>query len=712
VTTINRADFVRLGSLFAGSLVLGFGAEGCSNQSHGAAEAGAGAESGGFKPNAWLVVHPDEKVTIFVSKSEMGQGVATGLPTIVADELDIPFSNVLLEFAPAADPYKDPAFHIQITGGSASIASLWMPLRVAGASARAMLVAAAAKKWGVDPSTLTTKDGAVIDTKSNRNATYGSLVAAAASMPVPLRPALKTPAHFTLIGKQNARIDTPLKVNGTAKYGIDVRVPGMKFASVLYPPVFGAKARSFDATKAKQVPGVIDVVQIPSGVAVVASNSWAAFQGKAALAVTYDNGPFATQSTDTLKARFLELARTREGAVVAVARGTQNVSGKRLDAVYFGHPAAHATMEPMNATASVTSEGVEIWAPTQTQTAAQLYAAKIAGVAPEKVQIHTTYLGGGFGRRLYTDYTNDAVAVSKAISAPVQVIWQREDDMQHDWYKPMAANHVNGLLDGSGRLVAMEHTVVMDSIAKPLGVPLRGGLDPISMDSVINTVYEIPNLHAYYVDPQSGVPAGSLRAPGANWNTFVMESFIDELAHAAGKDPLEFRLALLEKRPQAQRILRAVAQNAGWGTPAAGTKQGIALGFWNGTSVATVAEVSMIDNMPRVHRAFVAADIGRAVNPTIVLQQLEGATNYGLSMALWGKITIKDGAVEQHNFYDYPVLKIDQAPQIHAQLVEGGGAPTGIGEPATITIAPAVANAIFAINGKRVRILPFSEALT
>jgi len=706
MTTINRADFVRLGSVFAGSLVLGIGAGGCSNRSTGAPQS---AQNGGFKPNAWLVVHPDEKVTIFVNKSEMGQGVATGLPTILADELDAPFENVIVEFAPAAPAYADPGFKAQVTGGSASIASMWLPLRTAGASAREMLVAAAAKQWTVDPATLTTKNGSVVDTKNNRSATYGSLVAAASAMPVPAKPRLKTPDAFTLIGKQNARIDTPLKVNGAAKYGIDTRVPGMKFASVLYPPVFGARVKSFDASKAKKVPGVIDVVQIPSGVAVVATNSWAAFTGKNAIAAQYDDGPFASQSTDTLKARFLELANGG-GGIAAVSRGSKTTSGKQLEAVYFGHPAAHAAMEPMNATASVTPDGVEIWAPTQVQSFAQLYAAKLAGVSPDKVTIHTTYLGGGFGRRLYVDFTNDAVAVSKAIKAPVQVIWTREDDTQHDWYKPMGANRVIGTLDASGNLVAMRHTVVMDSIMKGLGIPVKDGLDPISMDSVMNSQYEIPNYHAYYIDPDSGVPPGSLRAPGANWNNFVMESFVDELAHAAGKDPLAFRLALLKKNERAANVLRTVAKNASWGSPASGTKQGIAVGFWNGTSVATVAEVSMDGSTPRVHRAFVVADIGRAVNPTIVRQQLEGATNYGLSMALASKITIKNGAVQEHNFYDFLVMRIDQAPEIHTEIVEGSASPTGIGEPATITIAPAVANAIFAINGKRARVLPFSEA--
>jgi isoquinoline 1-oxidoreductase subunit beta len=660
MTTLNRADFMRLGSLYGGSLVLGVGAGGCANQSSNAppsSPAPNAAETGGFKPNAWVIVHPDEKVTIFVARSEMGQGVATGMPTIVADELDIPFENVQIEFAPAAAAYVDPVYHIQITGGSFSTLQSWMPLRTVGASARTMLVSAAAKQWGVDASTLTTSAGSVIDSKNNRTATYGSLVGAASAMPVPTKPVLKTRDQFTLIGKVNKRIDTPLKVNGTAKYGIDVRVPGMKFASILFPPTFGATVKSFDASKAKKVKGVVDVVRVPRGIAVVADNSWAAFQGKAALSVEYDNGPFANASTESLKAQYLKLASSGAGAIKAIERGSKSVSGKRLEALYFGHPVAHATMEPQNATASVTSEGVEVWAPTQVQTAAQLYAAKTAGVPIGKVKIHTTYLGGGFGRRLYVDFSTDAVAVSKAIKAPVQVIWTREDDLQHDLYKPMAANAIDAVLDDRGNLVAMRHTVVMDSIPP-------SGLDAISMDSVVNSQYEIPNYQAYYINPNSGVPAGSLRAPGANWNNFVVETFMDELAHAAGKDALAFRLALLKKSPRATAVLKKVATNASWGSPAPGTKQGLAFGFWANTPVATVAEVSMDGNTPRVHRAFVVADVGIAVNPTIVRQQLEGATNYGLSMALASKITI----------------------------------------------GPAVANAVFAINGKRARVLPLSEA--
>jgi isoquinoline 1-oxidoreductase subunit beta len=711
MTTLNRADFVRLGSMFAGSLVLGVSASGCANQSHGAPSASGSLETTGFKPNAWLIVHPDEKVTIFVAKSEMGQGVATGMPTIVADELDIPFESVIVEFAPVAAVYEDPILHSQITGGSTSTLASWMPLRTAGASAREMLVATAAKQWGVDPSTLTSKNGTVIDVKNNRTATYGSLVGAAASIPVPAKPTLKTPDQFTLIGKVNQRIDTPLKVNGTAKYGIDVRVPGMKFASILYPPIFGAKVKSFDASKAKKVKGVIDVVQVPSGIAVVADNSWAAFQGKAALTVGYDNGPLATTSTESLKARFLKLADDGSGALPAVERGSKDVKGRRLAATYYGPTVAHATMEPQNATASVTSDGVEIWAPTQSQTFAQQSAAKIAGVSIDNVKVNTTYLGSGFGRRNYIDSCNDAVAVSKAIKGPVQVIWTREDDIQHDWYKPMAANAISAVLDDGGNLIAMQHTVVMDTILTSLGLPLPpNGVDPISMDSVINTQYEIPNFQAYYINPKSGIPAGFLRAPGANWNGFVMETFIDELARAAGKDPLAFRLALLKKNARATAVLETVAKNASWGSPPPGTKQGIAFGFWGGTSLATIAEVSMNGKTPRVHRAFVVADAGIVINPTIVRQQLEGATNFGLSMALASKITIKNGAVQQHNFYDFTVLHMDQAPEIHADFLESGLAPSGIGEIAVITIGPAVANAVFELTGKRAYTLPFSDA--
>jgi isoquinoline 1-oxidoreductase beta subunit len=707
---ITRTDFVKLSAGFAGSLVLAFGAEGCANQSAGSGNAASGT---GLAPNQWLIVHPDESVTIFVNKSEMGQGVATGLPTILADELDVPFERVVVEFAPAAAQYIEPGAKMMITGGSTSIAKMWRPLRNAGSIARAMLIEAAAKQWNVPASSLQTEAGYVVDRTSQRRASYGSLAGAAAALSVPKNVTLKRPDQFTLIGKQNKRYDTLAKVTGAAKYGIDVRVPGMKFATVLHPPVFGAKIRSFDASKAKAVKGVIDVVQLPDniGIAVVAQSTYAAFAGARALSVTYDQGALSNVGSGDLFARYRELAGSKQGALVALQRGNvDHANGKTLELQYETPLVAHAAMEPMNATASVTAGGVEIWAPTQVQTLAQASAAKIAGVPVEKVTVHTTYLGGGFGRRLNHDYTDEAVAVSKAIGGPVQVIWAREEDVQHDWYKPMSVNAVRGVLDANGDLVAVEHTVVMDSIIAGLfHRPLPNGIDRVALDTVVNSPYAFPNYRVNYINPKTGVPTGSLRAPGANANAFVVESFMDEAAHAAGKDPVEFRVKLLANEPRAVNVIRTVVARAG--KPAPGTAHGLGYGAWNGTHCATVAEVSVSGNTVNVHRVWVVADCGIVVNPTIVEQQMEGATNYGLSMALMSEITLKNGAVEQHNFYDFNVLRLKQAPKIDVYAIKSNADPTGIGEPATITIAPAVANAIFALTGKRLRRLPFSDAL-
>lgn len=716
MTVLNRGDFVRVSALAASSLILSFGIEGCSKPNT--------AETGNsFKPNQWLIVRPDGKVTIFVNKSEMGQGVATGLPTILAEELDVPLSIVDVEFAPGLPEYVDPKAKIQlldgttqalqITGGSTSVADMWAPLRLAGATARAMLIAAASKQWGVAASSLQTKEGVVVDPVSGRTATYASLANDAAAQPVPQQVALKKPEDFVLIGKVNARVDTPLKVNGSAVYGIDVRVPGMKFATVVHSPVFGAKIRSFNGSKAKAVKGVSDVVRLGDdiGIAVVADNTWAAFQGALALVVDYDNGAFGNVSTPDLFARYRALANDPSKAIVAAKRGTIDaINGTTIEATYEGPLEAHATMEPMNATASVTSDRVEIWAPTQVQTEARMAAARIAGVPLENVTVHTTYLGGGFGRRLYHDYTDEAVMVSKAIGAPVQVIWPREEDIQHDFYRPMAVNRIRGTLDANGDLLALDHTVVMDSILVPLGFRIpKSGVDEISTDAVTDMPYDVKHYRARYVDPQTAVPAGSLRAPGANWNNFVVETFLDELAYLAHKDPIEFRKALLKNDSRSIRVIETAVERAG--APAPGTKHGFAYGAWGGTRTATIAEVSVNGKTPRVHRVWVVVDCGLVVNPTIVEQQIQGATQYGLSMALTSKITVKNGAVQQHNFYDFTVLRIDQAPYVDAYAIPSKESPSGIGEPATTPIAPAVANAIFALTGKRVRTQPFSDAL-
>jgi isoquinoline 1-oxidoreductase subunit beta len=703
---LSRGTFIRLTGALGAGLGFALSFPGCAPSSQG-----GGKE---FSPNAWVRIAPDDTVTVVVNKSEMGQGVATGLPTLVADELDASMNNVRVQFAPADPKYGDPGLGgDMITGGSTSMHDSWLPLRAAGATARAMLVAAAAKQWGVDPATCTTRDGVVYHQPSSRSASYGSLAATAATLPVPTDVPLKTPDKFTLIGKQGRRLDLTGKVNGTIIYGIDVQVPGMVYAAIARSPVFGGRVKSFDATKAKAVPGVTDVVQVSNGVAVVAKNTWAAFQGKNALQIVWDEGPNAKVSTASLFADAERLAKTHNGEHVAASRGNpDSISGTVVQAVYRGPFLAHATMEPMNATADVRAGSCEIWAPNQVQLRARAAAAKGSGLPPESCTIHTTYLGGGFGRRLEADYVQEAAEVSKAIKSPVKVMWTREDDIQHDFYRPMSLNVVRGVLSG-GELTSLTHQVVQKSWYRSWWPALvKKGVDPGAMEDVTDAPYAIPNFRATYIDHDHPITAGSWRAPNANWNCFVTESFVDELAHTAGKDPLAFRLALLRHNPRATNALAVAALKAGWGRKQQpGVAQGVAVTLWNGSYGAIVADVSMQGKMPKVHRVVAVVDCGTAVNPDIVVQQAQSATNFGLSAALTGKITIKGGRVEQNNFYDYTVLRMADAPSIEVHVVPSTAKPTGIGEVCTPPIAPAVGNAIFRLTGKRVRELPFSDAL-
>ena len=669
---------------------------------HGASEA--------FAPNAWIRIAPDETVTVMVSKSEMGQGIATGFCTIVADELDIPFANVRYAFAPAAPEYIDAFFGDQTTGGSTSTPDSWMPLRQAGATARAMLISAAAKQWGVDASTCTAQNG-VVTGPAGKSASYGSLTQAASAVPVPKDVPVKTADKFTLIGKHVQRVDTPLKVNGKAKYGIDVVVPGMVYATIVRPPAFGGSVARVDATKAKQVKGVLDVFEISSGVAIVAKNTWATRQGRAALHVAWHDGPNAHLDSKTLFERARRLV-----ASAHVAKKVGDVSaakGKTVVSTFEMPFLAHAPMEPMNATADVRADSVEVWAPTQVQTRSQLIAMKITGLPADKVTIHTTFLGGGFGRRLDADYVADAVEVSKKYGKPVKVVWPREEDIQHDYYRPMSVNALRGTVDADGNLIALSHTVVADSVAKRWAPPLfKDGIDPLALDGAWNTPYDVPAVDYRYVDQNSGIPVGFMRAPAANANTFATEVFIDELAHAAGKDPYAFRMAMLAKQPRAAAVLKAAAEAAGWGKKMpAGQAQGIALCSWGGSVGALVADVSLKGAKPVVHRTVMAVDSGIIINPDIVKMQVQGAVNYGLAMAQSAKITISKGRVVQNNFYDYTVLRNEDAPDTKVIIMQNGEKPTGIGELGTPPIAPAVANAVFKLNGKRLYTLPFSDAL-
>jgi isoquinoline 1-oxidoreductase beta subunit len=702
---LNRGDFMRLTGVLGAGLGFGVYLSGCAPSKS--------TTPGPFTPNAWVRIAPDDTVTVVLSKSEMGQGIVTGLPTILADELDASMDRVRFEFGPADPRYNSPRFGEILTGGSLSVRDMWLPLREAGATARAMLVTAAAKQWSVDPSSCTTKNGVVYHAVSKRSATYGSLADAAATLPVPQHVPLKSPDQFTLIGKPRQRVDVSQKVNGTTQYGVDVRVPGMLYASIARSPVFGGRVKSFDPSKAKAVTGVLHVVQISNGIAVVAKNTWAAFQGQKALEIVWDEGPNANVSTASLFAEAEHLARTHTGERVALARGnTQTAHGTVLEATYRGPFLAHATMEPQNATADVRDDRCEVWAPTQVQTRAQTLAVKVTGLPPEKCVIHTTFLGGGFGRRLEADYVEEAVEVSKAVKAAVKVTWTREDDIQHDFYRPMSVNVVRGVLSG-GDLVSLSHQVVQRSILRRwLPKAFQKGVDGFSMVEVTDAPYRVPNFQATYIDHEHGIPVGNWRAPNASWNGFVTESFVDELAHAAGKDPLAFRLSLLKNSPRAAAVLRMAAEKAGWGRKRAGIAQGLAVAFWAGSYGAMVADVSMQGKVPKVHRVVAAVDCGTVVNPDIIVQQAQSATNYGLSAALTGNITLQHGRVQQNNFYDYTVLRMADAPSIEVHVVPSTEKPTGIGEVCTPPIAPAVSNAVFVLTGKRVRQLPFSEALT
>ncbi|MDB5040620.1 MAG: xanthine dehydrogenase family protein molybdopterin-binding subunit [Candidatus Eremiobacteraeota bacterium] len=702
--SLKRTDFIKLTGALGAGLGLGFimparAQNQLSNRTV-------------FAPSVWVRIAPDETITVMLSKSEMGQGVIMGMPTILADELDANIDHVRTEFAPPNLRYIDPDIGDQVTGGSTAAHSGWMPLRRAGAAARAMLVAAAAKQWGVEPSECTTRAGSVYHRRSNRTATYGSLAIAASALPVPTDVPLKSPDRFTLIGKPRPRTDIPLKVNGSAQYGIDVRVPNMKYAAIARSPVFGGRVKSFDARKAKAVPGVIDVVQISNGVAIVAKNTWAAFQGKNALAIVWDEGPNAKVSTESLFAEAEHLARTRKNERVAISRGKPDMAaGTVVQAEYRAPFLAHAAMEPMNTTADVRDGRCEVWTPTQVQLRAQAAAAKGSGLPPERCTIHTTFLGGGFGRRLEADYVQEAAEVSKAIQGPVKVTWTREDDIKGDFYRAMSLDVVRGVVSG-GELKALSYQVVQPSWIRRWHPPeFKNGIDAEDLNEVINAPYFVPNFRVTYIDHEHGIPIGSWRATNANWHGFVTETFIDELAHAAGKNPLAFRLSLLKGNPRAANVLELAAEKAGWGLKRDGIAQGLAVTFWHGSYAAMVADVSMRDKMPKVHRVVAVVDCGTVINPDIVAQQAQGATNFGLSAALTGKITIADGRVVQSNFYDYTVLRMADAPSIEVHIVPSSAPPKAIGEVCTPPIAPAVGNAVAVLTGKRVRMLPFVDAL-
>lgn len=665
-------------------------------------------------PNAFLRVAPDGTVTVLLAHSEMGQGVWTGLAMLVAEELRCDWAKVRVEHAPAAPAYVHTAFGMQMTGGSTTTWSEMDRYRTVGAMARDMLVRAAAARWGADPRQLRAEGGWVHH--GTKRLSYGELAAEAEKLAPPERVTLAKPKDWKLIGKPTRRLDTPEKITGKAIFGIDVRFPGLRSAVVARAPAFGGTVKSFDASKALAVPGVERVVQVPSGVAVVAKDPWTAQRGREALRIEWELGPGAALDTDRLLASYRELSRT-PGAV-ALQKGDPDAAlakaATRLELDYDVPYLAHAPMEPLGCAARIDGDRCEVWTGTQFQTVDQGAAARIAGVPPENVAIHTTFLGGGFGRRANprADFVSEAVHVAKAAGVPVKVLWTREDDIRGGYYRPMFVHRVEVGVDRKGMPVAWRHVLVGQSILA--GTPFEGalvkdGIDGTSVEGVVDSPYlaAVPAHRVSLHSPRNEVPVLWWRSVGNTHTAFAMESAIDELAHAAKKDPLAYRAALLARHPRHLRALRLAAAKAGWGTPApAGRARGLAVHESFGSIVAEVAEVSAEGGRIRVHRVTCAVDCGLAVNPLSVAAQVEGSVAFGLGPVLKSAITIKGGKVQQGNFDDYEVLRLDEMPEVTVHIVPSDAKMGGVGEPATAPVAPAVANAVFALTGKRLRSLP------
>jgi isoquinoline 1-oxidoreductase beta subunit len=706
-------------ALLKGGVVVGAGLTiGFALPVRGARRAFAQSPPGVFKPNQWLSVDRDGVVTIVNSVPEMGQGSLTTTPMIIADELDADWKDVKVEQAPANPAlYANPVTKSQSYGGSRGVRDHLDMWRKAAASAREMLMQAAANDWGVPMSEVTTEPGAVVHKSSGRRAPYGTLVDKAAQLPVPQNPKLKDPSQFRYIGKMVKRRDTPEKVTGKGVYGMDVQMPGLLVASIERCPVFGGTLKSFDATETKKVAGVKDVVAVTNGVAVVADGFWTAVQGRKALKVQWDEGALANVSTPDIVKEYERLSKT-PGQVARNEGDADRALGaasKVIEAVYQVPFLEHACMEPMNATAHVTRDACVMWVPTQNPGGHQQLAAKLTGLPVEKVTINTTLLGGGFGRRGEADFVQDAVEVAKAVGQPVKVMFTREDDITHGFYRPSTYNVFRAALDGNGMPVALATRIVGPGILVQKGRAQAGSIDPASVEAVRNIAYDkaIPNLRIEWVNKDFGIPLGFWRAVGASQNGFIIESFIDELAHEAKKDPYEFRRALLTHAPRHKGVLELAATKANWGAPLpAGRARGCAVVFSYASYAASVAEVSVEpDGTVKVHRLVTAIDPGIAVNPDQIKAQMEGGAVYALTATLYGKITIDRGRVAQSNFHDYPMLRINEMPVVDVHILESNEAPGGLGEPGVPSVAPAVCNAVFALTGKRIRSLPIDKDL-
>src|SRR5712692_296563 len=737
-SVVNRRDFLKTGTAGGVALVIGF-------RLSPSALADQAQDQEKKPPNpfdAWVRITPDNRVTLILGKSEMGQGAMTALPMILAEELYLDWKQVSVEQAPT-----NPKIYDHGTGGSGSVAGSWLPLRRAGAAAREMLITAAAQHWNVSRDTCKAQNGGVLHGARKQFLTYGELVADASKLPVPdlNTVPLKNPDDFTIVGHDRKRFEAAAKSTGAAKFGIDSRMPGMQYAVIARCPVFGGKVAKFDATKAKAVPGVRDVISIDAvgegaftsgGVVVLADNSWAAIQGRKALNITWDEGPNANESSESLRKHFIENAASpgkvvrNDGDADTALGPSLDKGAKKIEAVYELPFAAHACMEPMNCTVHIRPDGAEAWVPTQAPQWAQGVIAGVAKLPPEKINVHTTLMGGGFGRRYQADFVMEAAQVAKVTGKPVQVLWTREDDMQHGFYRPASYHKMQGAVDAQGKLAAWKHFQSSTSIAAMWDKNGKEKPEASEFATAAFIPYETPNFRVEYALAQSGVPRAWWRSVEHSSSGFVVETFVDELAAAAGVDPLKFRLQLIgdarkipdftnpkENKPldtaRLKGVLQLAAEKAQWGKPAAagkplakGVARGIA-GYYSFESyTAAVAEVSVEKGQVRVHRLVYAVDCGRPVNPSGVVAQVESAAVYALSAVMKDAITIDHGRVQQANFNDYDMPRMSEMPKIEVHLVMSKEDPTGIGEPGLPVVAPAVGNAIFAATGKRLRRLP------
>lgn len=706
-----KTSVVVTGGLFGSGLIVG-----CAVMPDEGRAMAAGlrpsATAPGAMPNAWVKVGADNTVSIICARSEMGQGVFTSMPMLVAEELEVPLDKVRVEMAPAREPYINTMLGGQITGGSTSVREAYEPLRVAGAQARMMLVAAAAQQWKVDPSACRAENAMVIG-PAGQKATYGELADAASKLEPPKSPKLKDASAFKIVGKPVTRLDTPSKVDGSAEFGIDVKLPGMLYAALAQCPVLGGKPISFEAEQAQTMPGVKQVVQISDGVAVVADTWWHAHKALQTVTIKWDEGANGSLSSGKIDAS-LQAAAAKPGAVFRklgdVDAGMKSAA-RKVEATYQLPFLSHSPMEPMNFTADVRKDSVLIYGPTQFQQLAVGLAAATAGVKPEQVTLRTTFLGGGFGRRIDADFIVQAVEISKAVGAPVKLVWSREDDMKHDFYRPISLTKISAGLDAQGRPLSYSYHTSGPSVTQRIFAGLvKDGLDPLMLEAAV-IPYDIPNQLGQVVIHDTGLRVGYWRSVSHALNVFANESFVDELAVAAGKDPLEYRRSLLAKEPRYLRVLAIAAERSGWGKPlAAGRSRGVAVMEGYGTYLAMVPEISVSKGEITVHKVTIAGDLGSMVNPNIVEQQIQSSVVFGLSAVLFGEITLKDGVVEQSNFHDYQVVRMNQSPLMDITLVPSSEKPGGIGEPVTALIGPAVANAVYAGTGKRLRKLPLRLA--